>query len=234
IHNARKLIGDGALGKISLAKAMWNWHFDVPLRDDPPSGKLDWERFQGPAPHRPLDPKRFWWWRGFWDYSGGNMTDQGTHLMDVVQWLTGNSSPKSAICGGCIANAKRGEVPDVFTAVFEYQDMMATWTLNYASAYEFDWSITLQGEQATMFIDRRGYRVVKDPGGSAQPWTASPPKDIVAEMPDKDSGELHQQNFLDCIKSRKEPNCTVETAAAAVAGPHMANLAYRQGRKITA
>ena len=32
---------------------------------------------------------RFRYWRYFWDYSGGNMTDQGTHLMDVVQWFTG-------------------------------------------------------------------------------------------------------------------------------------------------
>jgi len=53
-------------------------------------------------------------------------------------------------------------------------------------------------------------------------------------MPDRDSAELHQQNFLDCIKSRKQPNCTVEIAAAAVAGPHMANIAYREGRRVTA
>jgi hypothetical protein len=42
----------------------------------------------------------------------------------------------------------------------------------------------------------------------------------------------HQQNFLDCIRSRKEPNCTVEIAAAAVAGPHLANVAFLQDRKV--
>ena len=38
--------------------------------------------------------------------------------------------------------------------------------------------------------------------------------------------------MLDCVRSRKQPNCTVETAAIAVAGPHMANLAYREERKV--
>jgi predicted dehydrogenase len=234
IHNAKKLIDDGGLGKISLARAMWNWHFPAPLNNDPLPGKLDWERFQGAAPRRALEPKRFRWWRGFWDYSGGNMTDQGTHLMDVVQWMTGNGAPKSAVCGGYIAQAKAGEVPDVFTAVFEYPDMIANWTLNYTSAFDFDWSITLQGEKATMVMDRRGYRIIKDPGAHARPGASGPAQEIIAEMPDKDSAEAHQQNFLDCIKSRKQPNCTVEIAAAAVAGPHMANIAYREGRKVTA
>ena len=37
---------------------------------------------------------RFRSWRYFWDYSGGNMTDQGTHLMDVVQWFTNSGTPR--------------------------------------------------------------------------------------------------------------------------------------------
>ena len=232
VRNAKKLIDDGALGRVSLAKAQWNWHFDLPLLDTPLEGKLDWDRFVGPAPKRELQPRRFRWWRGFWDYSGGNMTDQGTHLMDVVQWMTNNQSPKSAVCSGYICNARNGEVPDVFTAVFEYPDMLATWTLNYATAYEAGWSILFQGEKATMVMDQGGYRIYKDPGGSDKPWLAGAAKEVTGEMPDQDSAEVHQQNFLDCIRSRKQPNCTVEIAAAAVAGPHMANLAYRQGRKV--
>lgn len=44
--------------------------------------------------------------------------------------------------------------------------------------------------------------------------------------------ESHVQNFLDCIASRKDPNCTVEIAAQAVAGPHLANVALQKGRKV--
>jgi hypothetical protein len=47
-----------------------------------------------------------------------------------------------------------------------------------------------------------------------------------------DPPEAHQQNMLDCVRSRQQPKCTVEMAAAAVAGPHMANLAYREERKV--
>src|SRR5450756_2556379 len=136
-----------------MAKPMWNWNVSKPLNNSPLPGKLDWKRFLGKANGRDLEPMRFRSWRYFWDYSGGNMTDQGTHLMDVVQWMTGNGAPKSAVCGGYISQAKAGEVPDIFTAVFEYPDMLATWTLNYTSAYDFDWSITLQGEKATMLMD---------------------------------------------------------------------------------
>jgi hypothetical protein len=45
--------------------------------------------------------------------------------------------------------------------------------------------------------------------------------------------ETHVQNFFDCIKSRKDPNCPVEAAAAAVAGPHLANLAMERQTRVT-
>ncbi len=234
ILKAKQLIDDGALGKVSMVKALWNWHFTMPLDNSPLPGRLDWERFVGPAPKREFEPKLFRWWRGFWDYSGGNMTDQGTHLMDVVQWMTNSGPPRSAVCQGYIANAKAGEVPDVFSAAFEYPGLMATWTLNYTSAYEHDWSIQFQGEKATMMLDRLGYRIYKDPGASPQPWSQTARPELIAQEADRDSAEAHQQNFLDCVRSRRQPNCTVEIAAAAVAGPHLANLAYRENRKVMA
>jgi predicted dehydrogenase len=234
IYAAKKVIDDGMLGTVSHARAAWNWNFNEWLDNSPLSGELDWTRFLGEAPKRDLEPKRFRWWRLFRDYSGGNMTDQGTHLMDVVQWMTGNTSPRAAVCNGIIARAKAGEVPDVFTAVFEYPSMLATWTLDYTSAYDYDWSITFQGDAASMVIDRHGYRVYKEPPASAAPWSSGPADKLIAEMADKDSADLHPKNFLECARSRQQPNCPVEVAAAAVAGPHMANIAYREGRKVMA
>ncbi len=43
--------------------------------------------------------------------------------------------------------------------------------------------------------------------------------------------ESHAQNFLDCIKTRQESNCPVEVGARAVAGPHLANIAFLKGRQ---
>jgi predicted dehydrogenase len=232
IRQAKQLIDDGALGKVSMVKAMWNWHFAMPLDGSPLPAELDWERFLGSAPRRPLDPSRFRWWRGFWDYSGGNMTDQGTHLMDVVQWMTGSGAPRSAVCQGRITNASAVEVPNIFTAVFEYPDFLATWTLNYRNTYQFDWSITFQGEEAAMVLDRRGLQLYSDPGASPEPWSQKVAAAPVKEIRDTDRPEAHQQNFLEAVRARKEPNCPIEIAAAAVTGPHMANVAYRQERRV--
>jgi hypothetical protein len=85
-----------------------------------------------------------------------------------------------------------------------------------------------------MVLDRTGYRIYKDPGASPAPWTQKGKPEMIAQELDHDSATLHQQNFLDCIRTRQEPNCPIEVAAAAVAGPHMANLAYREDRKVKA
>ena len=102
---------------------------------------------------------------------------------------------------------------------------MATWTLDYANSYENGWSITFLGDKATMILDEDGYRVL------AEPWKrdAAPIYEEKAPVPI----ESHIQNFLDCVKSRKEPNCPVHIAAQAVAGPHLANQALLRGRKVT-
>ncbi len=225
IIKAKKLVDDGVLGQITMVKPQWNWNVAKPLNNSPLPGKLDWDRFLGSAPKRALEPMRFRSWRVFWDYAGGNMTDQGTHLMDVVQWFTKSGPPKSALMNGYVAKMKGAEHPDVFSAVFEYPDFMATWTLDYSNSFENGWSITFQGDQGTMILDEDGYRVW------AEPWKRenAPIYEEKAPVP----VESHIQNFLDCIKSRNEPNCPVRLAAQAVAGPHLANQAYLRGTKVT-
>ena len=80
------------------------WVYAIPPDASPQT--VDWQRFLGPARDRELQPMRFRNWRYFWDYSGGNMTDQGTHLMDVTQWFTGVKTPVSAISIGALLNVR--------------------------------------------------------------------------------------------------------------------------------
>ena len=225
IMKARKLVDDGVLGRISMVKPQWDWNIAKPLDNSPLPGKLDWKRFLGSAKKRELEPMRFRRWRYFWDYAGGNMTDQGTHLMDVVQWFTKSGPPRSAIMHGYVAKMTGSEHPDVFCAVFEFPDYLATWTLNYDNAYENGWSITFQGDKGTLILDEEGYRVY------AEPWKrdSQPIYEEKAPVP----VEAHIRNFLDCVKSRQEPTCPVEIAAQAVAGPHLANQAFLRGKKVT-
>ena len=234
VMRAKSLIDEGAIGKISLVQAKWNWHWNQPLDNSPLPGKLDWERFLGPAPRRPLEPMRFRFWRAFWDYSGGNMTDQGTHLMDVVQWFTGSGTPRSVVCQGKTIHAKGSEVPNVFSATFEFPEFIATWTLDYRTTYRNDWSITFIGEQAALLLDEQGIEIYEDLGASPQPWTADRGSPLVRKEPGEYATDAHIKNFMDCVRSRSEPNCPIEIGAAAVSGPHMANVAYREERKVKA
>ena len=80
------------------------------------------------------------------------------------------------------------------------------------------------GDKGTMIIDEEGYRVW------AEPWKKNPEPIYKEDAPVP--VESHVQNFFDCMKSRQDPTCTLEIAAAAVAGPHLANLAMFQERKV--
>lgn len=224
LHRAKARVDSGVLGKITMVKPMWNWNIARPIDNSPLPGKLDWKRFLGSARDRDLDPGRFRRWRYFWDYSGGNMTDQGTHLMDVVQWFTNTPRAVSAISYGQVAKMLGSETPDVFCAVFEYPNFMATWTLNYCNSYDNGWSIQFQGDEGTMILDEAGYRIWKEPW----PKNPDPVERVDAPVPI----ESHIQNFLDCIKSRQEPNAPVEVGASAVSAPHLANLAFKQQRQV--
>jgi len=224
VIKAKEIVDSGILGKITLVKPMWNWNVSKALDNSPLPGKLDWKRFLGDARDRDLEPMRFRYWRYFWDYSGGNMTDQGTHLMDVVQWFTNSYPVKSAVCVGQGAKNTGSEVPDVFCAVFEYEKLMATWTLNYCNSYENDWSIQFQGDEGTMIINNNGFRIWKEP------WLKNP--EPVQAMAAPIPIETHIQNFLDCVKSRKEPNAPVEAGQATNVVLCMAMDSMRKGRRL--
>ncbi|NWG12294.1 MAG: Gfo/Idh/MocA family oxidoreductase [Acidobacteria bacterium] len=228
VQAAKKLVEEGLIGDIVLARAQWFWNqpplpTNVELR-----GKLDWDRFQAPCKRkRPLDPLRWRVWRNFWDYSGGHCTDQGTHLMDVIQWFANDGrAPISAQCHGATYNLIGAEVPDTFCAVYEYPKFVATWTLTYGNSYMDGWTITLQGRKGTMVLDDRGYRVY------AEPWpksgqTPEPVKEFKGGIPT----EPHVENFLECVRSRKEPNAPVEVGHNAVAGPHLANISLLKKKR---
>jgi predicted dehydrogenase len=230
VRGAKKIIDDGVLGEIVMARAQWFWNRKPMPQKLQLAGKLDWDRFQGPAKRHPLDERRFFHWRNFSDYNGGHMTDQGTHLMDVIQWFCNQGKPpQSAVCQGMITVHKGADVPDTFSAVFEYPGFLATWTLCYGNSYEESWKIFIQGKKATMVIDDDGYRIF------AEPWSrpnAMPPA-ILHEYKGGIPTDPHVKNFLDCVKSRQEPNAPVEVGANAVTGPHLANLALRSQKRIT-
>jgi predicted dehydrogenase len=228
VHAARKVVAGGELGTVGLVRAHWYWNMPKLRPERELAGKLDWGAFCGPAGKQPLDHEgyknvAFLNWRYFWAFSGGNMTDQGTHLMDVIQWfLNDGKPPQSAVCQGQVQRLQPSETPDVFSAVFAYPKFLATWTLAYTNSYKDGWQIVFQGDKATMELDGAGYRVYADPG-RGKPMPEKPLKEEKAPVPT----EPHAENFLACLRSRKAPNAPAEVGHNAVTGPHLANYALR-------
>ena len=70
----------------------------------------------------PFNRKRFLvTYRWFWDYSGGYITDFGTHRLDTVQQVMGVSAPNMvAASGGRFSLRDDGEIPDVLQVTYEY------------------------------------------------------------------------------------------------------------------
>jgi predicted dehydrogenase len=229
VRGAKKLIDDGVLGEMTMAIAQWRRNQKPMPQKMRLEGKLDWERFQATARKKhPLDERRFFRWRNFIDYNGGHMTDQGTHVLDVIQWFFNHGKPPvSAVCQGAVMVHKGGDAPDVFSAVFEYPSFMATWTLCYSNSYHNGWQMIFQGRKATMELDDDGYRVYPEPwAGTNQ--VPQPIHEYKGGIP----VEPHVENFLACIRSRQEPNAPVEVGHAAVTAPHLANLAMWRKRRV--
>jgi len=226
IIEAKKIYDSGVLGDVSLVRAWWYWNMPQIPKDIKFDGKIDWDRFQAPCAkkdHIAPNAARYNYWRYFWPYSGGNMTDQGTHLMDVIQWFANNSEPPLAAQEhGAVYGHPDWETPDVFSAVFEYPKFMATWTLSYNNSYEDGWGICFQGNKGTLLLDDDGAKLYAEPWKVVEGKNPEPPQKVAGGL----DIDAHHTNFFDCVRSRKQPNATVEIGHRAVAGLHLANVAH--------
>jgi predicted dehydrogenase len=226
LHECKEIVDKGLLGEINLVRAEWYWNLSVKPRQVI-SDKLDWARFTGPRKLQPFELIKFRNWRWFWDFSGGNMTDQGTHLIDVIQWFTGATQPVAATCYGAVYKLKPAETPDTFSATFEYPNFMATWTLAYMSSFQNGWGIVLHGQKGTLELCEEGYRFYEEPWAPHTRWDRPEPE--IEKLP----GGLtrtppHIENFLECVRTRKQPNATIELGHQAVRSLHLANVAFHK------
>ncbi|MBN2290512.1 MAG: Gfo/Idh/MocA family oxidoreductase, partial [Candidatus Glassbacteria bacterium] len=125
-QKARELIGSGKLGKVTLVDAEILRYSSLaacyyPIPPDASARTVDWERFLGEAPRREFDPKRFFQWRLFWDYSGGLCTDLFVHLISATHYIMGVREPESVACLAGTFNWKNyREVPDQLCALVNY------------------------------------------------------------------------------------------------------------------
>ena len=130
---------------------------------------------------------------------------------------------------GAVYENKPTQTPDAFCCTFEFPKFMATWTLNYTSnRWRNGWSIVFHGKKASLLLTEQGYRIWNQgngwENGLPEPWKQNMPGSLTNTVP-------HIQNFLECVKTRKQPNAPVEIGFRAVRPLHLANAALKHGTK---
>jgi len=86
---------------------------------------VDYNLWLGPAPDRPFNPNHFHYtWHWFWDYSGGDIINDGIHQMDAARYLIGKDYPNAcSATGGKFFFDDAQECPDTQIATWDYDDM---------------------------------------------------------------------------------------------------------------
>jgi predicted dehydrogenase len=122
------LIRSGRLGQITMVEGKVHrnsstgaWYYPIPPDASPQT--IDWKRFIGDSKWYEFDPKRFFQWRLFWDYSGGLPTDLFVHLVSATHQLMGVEAAESVFAFGAIYRWKNyRDVPDQMCALATYKE----------------------------------------------------------------------------------------------------------------
>jgi predicted dehydrogenase len=235
--------------------------FGNPPDQDPPP-ELNWDMWLGPAPRRPYNPNRgIYHFRWFWDYSGGQMTNLGQHSLDLVHWFLDVQAPKAVYStGGRLFLKDNCEVPDRQDAILEYPGFTAVCQYRECTAGhpgQGMGGLIFHGTYGTLTISRRGFEVSADPkvapnnivarvlppghpvgGPQFKPELDPPTPQHWTETMKDETGDAmgdyrrHARNFVDCVKSRKQPVSDLESGHRIVTACHLANLSLKTGRKL--
>jgi predicted dehydrogenase len=224
---AREKIAEGKIGEMKWIRT---WDCRYRLNDpyqtratdkdlyDPK--RIDWQRFLGSAPSRTFNAERCSAWRWFWDYAGGLMTDIGPHMLDVAMWLADCQGPKSVVCNGGNYHYPRWETPDNVHAILDCATFSIVFDVQFMNGFDGDGAAYF-GTKGCIQQERDGFFRLYDTKNK-----------VLEEWKYGDEGTAHMQNFLDCIKSRKETNSPVATGHRVIIGAHLANISYRTGERI--
>jgi predicted dehydrogenase len=236
---ACKLVRVGGIGKVSRI-TLFNYPGPMRIEDDKeartkqdiPAGG-DWDLYCGPTKLRPYNfrlwakeefgTERFAWrgWDMWRDYSGHLMTNHAAHTADMVQWALGTDDT--------------GPV-EIWPEMEGYQGEMRTCpvVMKYASGTELAFTNTVRtevyaGEKGTLNMRRNGFSV-NPPELAKNP----PDRSVLAKWSGggENVARPHIQNWLDCVKTRKDPIAPVEAGHRTATICHLAGIARELKRKL--
>jgi len=188
--------------------------------------QIQWDAFQGKEFKREFNPDRYWGWRWFWEYGGGLLAEVGSHHLDLIQWVGGADAPKSVVAHGWRYNFKDWDTPDVAHAAWDYGKFSATLDAQCLNGADGA-GITFYGTKMTLVADLGKEIRLYHTADRMTPDTVPAAKWVI-----ENETAAHVKNWLDCCISRREPNATAELGHKAAVPAHIANLAYRLGKKI--
>ena len=246
VAEAAKMIQSGKIGEVKFVR-IWNymsWMGSAPVPDSDPPADLNWDAWLGPSPKVPFNRARLNY-RSWMDYTNGIISDFGNHRFDSVHQIMGVEKPLRVSSSAAKVNRqKAGDIFDFQQATFEYP----TFILNYeASAYnghglggrtegmryygargadDRPHGMAFYGTDATLFVDRIGMEVYPEIRGMARGAER-------VHLNEDEPTPLHARNFVECVRSRKEPFANIDVGVRATAIACMGNVAAWTGRKLT-
>ncbi len=254
-HAAKKYIADGAVGQMVMSQGSYHrnskdgeWNYTI----DPgagPDGKdenyIDWKMWLGNAPKRPFDADRFFRFRKYWDYSGGIATDLFFHVVAPMNICWPQPEfPYRVMAGGGIyggpAFEEKREVPDTFHVVADFPSKHSL-VLTSSMANSQHIPGLIRGHLGTIVMVDNGQFESRTDHITLIPETSTiddaykakfgaQRKTIPVEQINTDA--VHMANFLDCMRTRRQPTLNAEIGYHVQVTISMAVQSYREGRVV--
>jgi predicted dehydrogenase len=227
-HRVVELVRSGILGKIHTVRL---WKTGYPPELGPASYQqapknLDWDMWLGPAPLSEYAPQRCHFnWRYFSDYGGGVFGDFWSHIADVVYWSIQPKGLKSISARG----EKTGGITDVAKWIdvdYEYDDLNIFWTSqppNVPGAADRNIGAYFEGENGTLLCDYNTHEIRM--GGELM-------LDLTEVPITLERSPGHQQNFVNAVKSRTQPESNLEYARNLTLPMQLGLISYQLGRTL--
>jgi len=255
---ANEYINSGKFGDINMVQMTWNvnqpgrWRLPK-LVSEIREEDTDWDRFLMNRPKVAWDPRKYLEFRLFWPYSSGIWGQWMAHQIDTVHWFTGLKHPRSVAANGGIYTWNDGrQNPDTVTAVMDYgpaDDMTKGFQVVYSSRFtnsaggikELYYSnggmLNLDTNEVTA-EGGLGEREAAEMGMKANRLTPFKLSDAMKMETAANTGgdpmtSLHMRNWMDCVRSRKTPNASVEAGYNHSVANIMARTAMETGKKVT-
>ncbi|HEV8129877.1 MAG TPA: Gfo/Idh/MocA family oxidoreductase [Acidobacteriota bacterium] len=245
---ARDFIRTGALGEVSKVEIVWNYH-GPRWRGRPEVNQIreqdtDWHRWLLNKPYQPFDPRKYFEFRLYKDFSSGIADQWMSHGIDLIHYFFDDHFPKSVVAhGGIFAWQDGRENPDTFHALLEYpKGFLVSYSTSFGN--DSDSFTRIMGKKATLiniggegsprwkWVEEKGTHENDPNVKRAERYITLPGDESIAPTFISDNDLSHMTNWLDCLRSRKQPNATVHHGFAHSVAVIMAARAYREGKKL--